>query len=242
MKRRAPRKARRAPKKGMRRAGKRGMKRNPNPNFAVSTETISVGEVNCNIAIQRDLTIQACPRALAVAKCFKYYRLKTVEYIYTPVYNTYQEGVSAVSKPYFYYVMNRTGSTTNQSFTALEAQGAVPIAFTKPIKIKYAPNLVQELQVIQQGGNPVVGTNSIGNTPVYSKWIGTEAFFKTATENLAARSVQETFNCPVYNGHVDYVRQDLTDEAPLCGTLSIHVTWEFKEPQVQTTETAKPAA
>jgi len=221
------------------------MKRNPNPNFAVSTETINAGEVNCNITIQRDLTIQACPRALAVAKCFKYYRLKTVEYIYTPVYNTYQEGVSAVSKPYFYYVMNRTGSTTNQSFTALEAQGAVPIAFTKPIKIKYAPNLVQELQVIQQGGNPVVGTNSIGNTPIYSKWIATEGYFKTAIDAVAlpvSRTTEPTFNCPVYNGHIDYVRQDLTDEAPLCGTLSIHVTWEFKEPQVQTTVTTTAQA
>ncbi|MDD1463665.1 hypothetical protein MEO39_27210, partial [Dolichospermum sp. ST_sed2] len=66
--------------------------------------------------------------------------------------------------------MNRTGETQNLGHTDLEAQGAVPISFTKPVNIRYTPNLIQALNVNASSTQGQVN-QAIGSTPVFNRWL-----------------------------------------------------------------------
>jgi len=227
------RRGRRPARKGRRRfAKKRGMGRphrgmNMNPHYAVITETNDYGAFGVNTVQVQSLNIANYPRALAVAPSFKFYRLKHIEWIYTPEFNTFQEG-SAFSQPYFYYVMNRTGDQTLPSLAGLESQGAVPISFTKQVKIKYRPNLLQILNVraLPPGSGSV--DNAVGGEPVFSKWIPTQQL--TNPQITSGNGVLSVHNNPQYYGHYWTVKADIGSGT--VGYLSCKCVWEFKEPQV----------
>jgi len=234
--RRAPRKARRAPKKGLRRAGKRKMG-SMSPNRAIITETIDFGEFESNNFMNASLQISSFPRALEVGRGFKYYKLKSIEWIYTPDANTFQGG-GAEGKPYLYYVMNRSGADTILPIDGMESMGAVPISFTKPVNIRYTPNLVQVLNVNAKApGNGSVN-QAIGNTPVFNRWLATQYLVSPSyidTPPITDKTLS-TYNFPTYYGHSTYVVQ--TGGTNTVGYYSVKAVWEFKEPQVWNCQTS----
>jgi len=235
---RAPRKARRAPK---RYAKKRGMasKRKGgglSPNRAIITETIDFGEMESNTFMNASLQISSFPRACEVGRGFKYYKLKSIEWIYTPDANTFQGG-GAEGKPYMYYVMNRSGADTILPINGMESMGAVPISFTKPINIRYTPNLVQVLNVnAKSPGNGSVN-QAIGNTPVYNRWLATQYLVSPSyiDNPPIGDKTLSTYNFPTYYGHSTYVLQ--TSGTATVGFYSVKAVWEFKEPQVWNCQT-----
>ena len=237
---RAPRKARRAPTKRF--AKKRGMggKRRAggfSPNRAIITETYDYGAMESNNFATHSLQISSFPRALEVGRGFKYYKLKSIEWIYTPDANTFQGG-GAEGKPYLYYVMNRSGADNILPIEAMESMGAVPISFTKPVNIRYTPNLVQVLNVNAKApGNGSVN-QAIGNTPVYNRWLATQYIVNPSyvdTPPIGDKTLA-TYNFHTYYGHSTYVAQ--TGGTNTVGYFSVKAIWEFKEPQVWNAQTS----
>ena len=235
---RAPRKARRAPKRYAKKRGMGGKRRmgGMSPQKAIITETIDFGQFDSNSFNNASLQISSFPRALVVAKSFKFYKLKSIEWIYTPDANTFQGG-GAEGKPYMYYVMNRTGETQNLGLTDLEAQGAVPISFTKPVNIRYTPNLIQALNVNASSTQGQVN-QAIGSTPVFNRWLATKLLVTPSQlDQVPITNLPfAQYNFPIYYGHSWYVVQ--TGGTNTVGFYSVKCVWEFKESQVQTTVTS----
>jgi len=229
--------------KAARRPARRGGRRNLNPQHAIITETWDAGQFASNIATRAALSLQQFPRAQTVAKSFKYYRLKSCEFIYTPDYNTFQEssGGGGVAKPYLYYAMNRTGSAYIPALPDLEQQGAVPIAFTKPVNIRYVPNLVQTLNANASSGGTGLVDQAIGNMPMFHKWLATEFLVTPAPVpqvspiNPISELPLAEYNFPIYYGHNVLVAQ--TGTSANVGFWSVKCVWEFKEPQPFQTRT-----
>jgi len=236
-----------------------------NRNYATITETYRalVGggpatELSANTAYGASVTIAQYPRAQALARCFKFYRLKAVVFEYLPDANTYQGGSAATAEtvPYMYYMMNRDAS--DQSSTTLaqfQAAGVRPIKFTKKIVIAYKPNLIQAQQLVAslgQQGQPNLQVYNGNNVPVYDKWISTIGIQHGGPNNWTGDQsdlpVQaqgnatnplvplEVVNVLPYYGHNFYFNQAVMPQgAANVGYSSITAIWEFKEPVLYNT-------
>jgi len=214
-----------------------------NRNYATITETRAEGTISANLPYGQSVSIGMFPRALAMARLFKYYRLSKVVYDYNPDANTYQAGPNATSEtiPFMYYTMNRDGAlNATTSLAQLQADGARAIKFTKKIVIAYKPNLAQACQLLQIGGNPTTYYNG-NNTPVYDKWISSVGLQNGANNfggqiepmpsSAGAASVVNVINTVPYYGHSFFIEQDVSPTgSAVVGFITITCQWEFKEP------------
>jgi len=130
--------------------------------------------------------------------------------------------------------MNRTGDNTLLTVNAMETMGAVPIGFSKPIVVRYKPNLVQAITL---GGSLTnQATLPIGAQPLYHKWLATDYALIPSQPNPPGFNTQGIPNCPNYFGHQINVRAG--NASALIGNIEVHLVWEFKDPQVPSTPTS----
>lgn len=188
-----------------------------------------------NVLVNNAFSLSQFNRAKSLACQFQYYRAKRVTYVYTPLFNTYQEGVSGFSKPYMYTLMNRTQQFMLGGLLQLQHSGARPKPFTSVTKVTYVPNWCSP-GLVARGPEeaPVINT---GNQAQYA-WLTTpfsdtgaddsapqiEGALSTSLPTIDIPAI--TPNCVVYNGHTTYVDQPGSD-APVYNLL-IQVHWEFK--------------
>lgn len=249
--------------RGMRRPNKSKLGLNPavqNRNYACMTETYKalVGSgpntsLIANTPYIGSVSIAQYPRARALSRCYKFYRLKAVVFEYQPDANTYQAGTGAAETiPYMYYIMNRDGADSNALNEAqIRNAGARPIKFTKKITIAYKPNLIQASQlVVKLGaqGSPSLSVYNGNNMPIYDKWISTNGIQQGSTSPSWAGDVSELpvqvqgdvtnpiippdqVNVLPYYGHSFIFAQQVTPaEATSVGYQSVTCIWEFKDP------------
>lgn len=201
------------------------------------TETYDQGIIASNAAYANQIVITRFPRAMAMAKLFKFYRAKRVIYEYRPDQNTFQAGAGQVAIPYAYYIMNRSGmNSSGQTIPEYLAMGARPIKFTQKLLVSYKPNTIQISDVLQAPIPSSGGTVSIGRTPLYDKWYSTDglnfpASYIDTSFPISNPALQPANNMSVvqYFGHDIYFEQAAPAEADI-GSLSITVEWEFKVP------------
>lgn len=215
-----------------------------NRNYATITESQrDTNLLTANLAVQEQFNIKAFPRAVALARFFKYYRCKQIVYDYDPLSNTFQDEVAGVSPtiPYMYYNMNRDGSSNgDQNLADFLAAGARPIKFTKKIVIAYKPNLSQLINAVDNGSPGNLNVYSLGSTPIYDKWLSTDGLqdvdgigLTEPVENAVLPNplvITQSVPQPPYYGHNVFFVQDETGAATTVARKSITVIWEFKEP------------
>lgn len=220
-----------------------------NRNYAQITETQRDTDfLSSNTAYLEQFNIGAFPRALLMARLFKYYRCKKIVYDYVPNSNTFQDAASGNSPtiPYFYYNMNRDGASGgDNTLNQFLADGVRPIKFTKKLVIAYKPNLSQLISVVDNGKPTNINTFALGSTPIYDKWISTDGLqagqagsWTGSTEPVSnvpidttgTLNVLNTIAIPPYYGHNIFIVQDDVGASITVGRKSITVIWEFKEP------------
>jgi len=200
---------------------------------ATITETRPQVARAVNVVYQEQFNIQDFPRALEVAKSFKFYRAKSVKYIYTPEYNTFN-AQDLIDVPFLRVVMNRTGDQTSLTVGDISAMGAVPRTFSKMQIVKYKPNLAQTIGVFSTAGNT---QDQLGLEPKYDAWLATKALVNQLAPPVGASpSATAMYNCPWYLGHYAIMSQDGASD-PIVGHVEIEVVWEFKGPQPPATRT-----
>lgn len=131
---------------------RRGGKRSPatatagKGQMARIVETIEFTNQKPNELFQCVFTLAQFPRALQVAQNFAFFKAAKVTWQYEPLFNTFQDGAGAASKPYLYTVMNR-GQVVPTSSVALpitlhniQATGARPIGLSGTKQVSYKPN------------------------------------------------------------------------------------------------------
>jgi len=84
------------------------------------------------------------PRALAAAKAYQHYRIKSVRITYKFPYDTFQQAVGGGAKPNFYYMLDKSGSLpVGINLESLKAMGARPRAVDeRPTTITWTPTVL----------------------------------------------------------------------------------------------------
>ena len=151
-------------------------------------------------------------RALSVSKSYRFYRIRTVKYVYKPNANLFVVG--GVVVPQLYTIMNRSGDVSTFNLDDLKDQGSKPRQFTKPLNVKYSPSTVISVSDTPTGDVSAMLSGS-------KKWLSTD-----------------DVNVP-YWGHyfwVDYPTALLVEY----GRLDIEIEVDFKEPNVVASGTELP--
>lgn len=185
----------------------------------------------------RTFNLGQFPRALEVAKQYKFYRASAVEWRYTPRFNTFQDYVGTaddVTAPVIYTAMNRTQdafvpSTKVTQLQYMRTMGPKGKDFKKPFSVKYVPNWCSP-GLIATSVNPTTGAVSGLASMGQRKQTGFLACPTTRDglwrQSTIGNSLIDPITAPfvtastsfksnsvwpsaaVYNGHYDYIRQD----------------------------------
>lgn len=255
---RAPRRRIRRGKKAFRARRRGGKIGSPMPAIAEKhqaahiLETIDFGSLDPNKVVQCTFTLAQFSRASRLAPNFQYYKAVSAEWTYEPLYNTFQDSATALSKPYMYTLMNRNQETpftnvNSQNLPSIQAAGAKPVALASTKKVRYRPNWCSPglIAVRTYPSNP--SDYSMSGLKVQYGWLETP----NAIGDLAAGAVQPNAqqlvitgqsnpnttpvnlpvntNTVVYNGHLTYLDQFIAGVTPppIC-RLTLTVKWAFK--------------
>jgi len=203
--------------------------------YARVVEVVPFTSPTANTDVNYQFSIAQFSRASAIAKNFKFYRAKRVVWTMLPEFNVFQAGTATQSMTQISMIMNRTGDNTQWLEVEYDAQGAVPRTFAKKRVIAYKPNLVQPFNVtlsaLSPDSPPTPTTGTLGNTPVYDKWVGTNSY---ALNNPLGGSSEIIIRGDVtpYYGHSIYwnVGQVAPGSVIPLATIFCEVEWEFKDP------------
>lgn len=136
----------------------------------------SLADANTNTMYTRsDFALADFPRAIAVARAYQFFRMKSVKLTWKPQYDTYSAGLSGLSKPSLYYMIDKGASIpTGTTLEGLKNMGAKPRTFDeKPISVTWTPAVLTTSQSLlgdvasQYKLSPWLNTNS---TPDSASW------------------------------------------------------------------------
>ena len=138
---RSKRTKRRAPRRG-RKAPKRKSVFNDAGQKANIKETVEFIDISPNLNYNYVFNLAQFPRASTVAPNFKFYKATSVEWTFTPLYNTFQDDLAgnAITVPYFYTTMNRTQDKSGLIVDDYQSMGAKPKKLNGKTVIRYRPN------------------------------------------------------------------------------------------------------
>jgi len=255
-----------------RRAARRARRRNPrrpsaprrlrgkkSSQVAYITETIEYSNIDANNSYFTGFTLAQFNRACSLCPNFRWYKPLSVTYTYNPIYNTFQNTSGAAGTPYLYMAMNRTQDNHIYNRFDLQAQGAKPIRFNKPITKTYKPNWCSSgLIVAGQSGSPddsihtaqaqglraqwgwlqspPAGANSNPSTtapvPVFPDTQGIPAAIAPAqSPSSSATMLPVQAANTMFNGHDTFIQQDNAISGQDVARLTVTVRWAFKDPQ-----------
>jgi len=245
-------------KRGGRKAGRKGRGRRPggmgrpragprvrHHQMATITETIKGTNINANQLYGCVFSLDQFKRASVIAGNFKWYKPTKVVWSYEPLFNTFQEGsaVVAPSVPFMYKLMNRTQDSFNYNLDDLRACGSQPKKFTSVARVGYTPNWCAPGLISYMTNSVTMDINSISQNGLEEKyaWLQTPPADSYLVPSLShpinsdgnpASPAPVATNTVVFNGHVVYFDQVLTNPAPSqIASITCTVTWAFKDPQ-----------
>lgn len=212
---RKARKARRAPRRNRKSRVPRSL--NPMNQSATIVETIDVTGFIAQQVYPSAINLAQFPRSTLVAANFKWYKCVSIEYKYTPRYNTFQEqgtgSTNNSSVPYVYTIMNRTQDSLAPAVTPLmgrqfmESMGAKPRTFTKAFTLRYKPNWCSPGLISLQSTSFLTGNTSNPNQNAYTNlvqnglkaeygWINCPNFVAPQTGLSAINAFEAPINGP----------------------------------------------
>jgi len=240
--------------------GKKSAKAGKKPQYASITEAFEIAPLEPNKIYQNTFTLDSFVRASTLATNFRWYRATSVEYIYTPRYNTFQEDSTNANPqvPYMYTAMNRTQDSSLPGDPTLFpeymlSQGSTPKKFVSTRTLKYKPNWCSGGLVYYQvaSTNPLsTGTLAIGGLKAETAWVAcptsqgnpgivsNSGIVLPAVPNILAgltppmNPAAVSTQSVMYNGHDVLIAQDNPVNVPNtpCCDVTCRVTWEFKGP------------
>lgn len=251
IRKRAPRRPRRALRKKAPRRKAGGKRRGgSNRDHASVTESIekpiylsATGQAFDNFTT----SLSAYQRAQEVAHAYKYYRCKSVQLIFVPYSNISLTGGGVAQRlPQLYFTVDRVA---NQYILPTEdemlSRGINPVLFKKIMKFSWKPSLLQNVQLETNQPTDGQGTplgidviNAINSVPLFNKWLPTQqSFGYTATPGAMAQ-INQAMVQPSSNPYalryygatwlIDQEQDGVAQEQQKIGDVMVKVTWEFK--------------
>lgn len=181
-------------------------------------ETISLEDLKPNQPYENIVNLTQFARATDMADNFQEYRIKKLEYRYTPLYDTFNDASGADSLPYLF--SKRLTYTAPPTFTLdwLKLMGAKPRRLDdKNVNVFYVPNT----NLTVAGGVPpsaLVG----GTKPIMAPWLQSHI--------LDATSAYVMDTTPHY-GNAFWIDQDNTQGAnTIVCKLELTAYFEYRKP------------
>lgn len=263
VRRRAPRQVRRLQRKPRARAARkaplmRSVSGTKSSQMAFCTETIEYVNLDANQSYFAGFTLAQFLRACTIAPNFRWYKPLSVTWTYHPIYNVFQNsGNTAVGAPYFYKTMNRTQDSHIYNKFDLQAMGAKPIRFTKPLSFTYKPNWCSSgLLVAGQYSNTSINTlaaqglkpewgwlqapgpgaganpSNVSPVPAFSDTQGVPGPIPPAAQASTSAQMLPIYAAnTMFNGHDVFIQQDNASATQDVCRLTVTVKWAFKDPQ-----------
>lgn len=123
----------------------------------------------------RPILLADFARSAGIGSAYQYYKVKYVEYKFTPQADTFAAG-SAYGVPTLYYMVNKGKSVpTNITSLGLKSLGAKPIRLDdKTITIRYKPGVILDTAITTSGG-----ATQQYNKPLISPWLTTNGGYNS---------------------------------------------------------------
>jgi len=160
------------------------------------------------------------PRAVAVARAYQHFRMKSVKLTFKPQYDTYGVTLGGASKPSLYYMIDKAASIpTGTTLEGLKNMGARPRTFDeKPISVTWSPSVLQSTQSL---------VGDVASAYKVSPWLSTNASPDSAVWNPS--QIQ-------HNGIFWWM---YTQSVPLVAySMEVEIQFEFKKPLLDRPTTA----
>lgn len=177
------------------------------------------------------------PRALAVAKNYRYYRCRKVEISFIPYANLFAPGTAF---PELYFQIDRTQGIVLPGATLplptknmMLARGVMPIKWTGVVNKSYSPSVCRLENLWQNKlGDSLTGIAGTTTTPVLYKWYATQQVAYGDPPQNAASPVMGNYSPASlrYFGAAYFIDQPLAPPSAVLGTIKMRVHWEFKQP------------
>jgi len=182
-------------------------------------ETIQLIDLSGNQPYESRVNLTDFQRALDVADNYQKYRVSKVEYIYTPLFDTYTISPNVSTLPYLYTKVLNYPAPATFGLEFLTTMGAKPRRLDdKTLKVVYKPHILQGgLDAIAQGT-----TTQNYTRPIKAPWLNT---------HVQDSSGQTLMDNTTHYGHVSYINQHniSSDPTPVC-SLEVNVYFEFCKP------------
>ena len=211
---------------------KRGMM-NAMKDRARVVEVEDFGPVQGNVGQQLTWQLNLYPRALAVAKNYRYYRCSKVEFEFVPYANIASQGQAF---PELYYQTDTTAaaSTAGPTLASMQGRGVLPVKWTSVIKKSLTPAILRFENMETASTADVIDVQPVTSTPVKYKWYMTDRTFNPSqvqTTQYVGPSYDPT--ALKYRGAVFFVNTPIPFTT--IGKLLIRTHWDFKQPLVSAT-------
>lgn len=188
-------------------------------------ETIQLEDLKAGQAYESIFDLSLFSRATDLADNFQEYRMREVEFKYTPQYDTFSDISGAVSLPYLYSKRHTYPAPTTFNLAYLQALGSKPRRIDdKTLVVKYVPNisLLTNTATYTQTTPPSVLS---GVKPNYKPWLNTHQ-----TNPLTPTAPPFMDKTPHF-GHAFWIDQTQTSPAnTIVCRFEMTVHFEFRKP------------
>lgn len=205
-------------------------------------ETFTAGDIEPNQPYEPELNLTQFPRALDIADNYQKYRISKVEYIYKPLYDTFQSQYQAgsnvnVTVPYLFSKVLNYPSPNSFGLSYLTTLGAKPRRIDdKSVKVTYTPHILQGglvNTVAVTGASQGVGTSGGVARAIKKPWLNTHYYDPSGNQVM---------DNTIHFGHVFWIQQEVTNPdptKPVCA-LDVNVYFEFAKPWDKAAQTPDP--
>lgn len=188
-------------------------------------QTLELNDLEPNTPYEPELTLPLAKRALDIADNYQEYRISKVEYIYKPLFDTFQSQYQPGSNvnpsvPYLYAKQLSYPAPTTFGLNFLQTLGVKPRRLDdKNVIVKYRPHILQGgLSALSQGTTTQNYTRAIK-----SPWLNTHVV------DSAGNTLMDS---TIHYGHVFWINQEVTNPdttKPVCA-FDVNVYFEFRKP------------
>lgn len=193
-------------------------------------EVEDFGTIQSGVGQNLQWQLSLNPRALAVARNYRFYRCTRVEFEFIPFANVFQPGTSF---PELYYQADYTSSVSQAPPTAaqMRSRGVLPIKWTSIVKKYLSPAVLRFENMETAMTASLIDAQPVTSTPIKYKWYMTERTYNPS-QNNTTQYVGPAYD-PTnlrYHGAAFFVDSPIPAQA--VGKLLIRTHWEFKQPLV----------
>lgn len=185
------------------------------------TRSMNASQVN-NIYSLLNTQLSDFPRAVTVAQGYQMYRITNIKLRVKSSWDTFQNTGNAYAKPFFYYMLDKSGSVpTNVALEGLKQMGAKPRALDeKTLTVSWRPT------VLQSTGNNISAGGTSLSTVKRAPWLTTNR-----TPQVPTWTPNDVDHLGIYWGAF----AALVGQAdPITYEVECEVQFEFKAPLVHT--------